>query len=235
MLNIVICEDDKKQQNLLKEKLEILDFLQEHAIYSFSEEEEMIHFCSSLQGDLIFFMDIVLKDNADGIAIAKRINRLFPHSVIIFVSAYLEKVTEIFETCHCYFIYKPELDLRLERAVKKAVAIINEKKKIITIQSGNDDLVIAAHDILWIERIKRYSLIQCNEDTYRVSSDFEELLSLLPDFFRQCHRCYIVNFAQVKKHTRTDFVMKNGKLISISRGRSKEMNEAFQHYVSTML
>ena len=72
---------------------------------------------------------------------------------------------------------KPELDFRLERAVKKAVAIINEKKKIITIQSGNDDLVIAAHDILWIERIKRYSLIQCNEDTYRVSSDFEELLS----------------------------------------------------------
>ena len=48
MLNIVICEDDKKQQNLLKEKLEILDFLQDHAIYSFSEEEEMIHFCSSL-------------------------------------------------------------------------------------------------------------------------------------------------------------------------------------------
>ena len=79
MLNIVICEDDKKQQNLLKEKLEILDFLQEHAIYSFSEEEEMIHFCSSLQGDLIFFMDIVLKDNADGIADQQTVSSFGDH------------------------------------------------------------------------------------------------------------------------------------------------------------
>ena len=234
MLNIIICEDEKKQRQLLEERIRQLNLLSTHTVYSFEDAEEMIHFCSRLKGDFIFLMDIVLKNSANGIDVVRRINTVFPQSIIIYISAYLDKVTDIFDTHHCYFIYKPELDQHLEKAMKKAVGQVIDKKQVLTVQSGGKHIVIPVEDILWIERIKRYSLIQTRTEIYRIPEDFSALLERLPGYFKQCHRCFVVNFGAVKKHTKTEFIMKNDQWIPISRGYSKQICEEFQQYISAV-
>lgn len=231
MLNIIICEDDSKQRMMLEERIKQLHISEHHAVFSFGEAGTLIQFCSHLKGDFIFLMDIVLENDASGIEIVQRIDTLFPHSVTIYISAYLDRVTDIFETRHCYFIYKPELDMRLERAMKKAVEQLTNKKRTLTIQAGGVDIMIQSEEILWIERIKRYSLIHTKTETYRTSESFSVLLERLPATFKQCHRCFVVNFGWVKKHTRTEFIMKDEQWVPISRGYSKKIGEEFQQYV----
>ena len=234
MLNIIICEDDKNQRTALEKKVKQLPLPPLSAVYAFGEADAMLRFCLGQTGDFLFLMDIVLKNDANGIEIVKQINTFFQQAVIIYISAYLEKVTDIFDTQHCYFIYKPELDLRLEKAMRKAIAQLRNKKRTLMVHSGSESLVLPVEDILWIERIKRYSLIHTKTETYRISEDFPALLKQLPGCFQQCHRCFIVNFDWVKKHTRTEFIMKNAQWIPISRGYSKVIQEAFQQYISAV-
>ena len=55
----------------------------------------------------------------DGIQLAEQINDLLPQCAIIFLTAFLEYATDIYETRHVYFILKSELEQRIGSALKK--------------------------------------------------------------------------------------------------------------------
>lgn len=51
----------------------------------------------------ILIMDIRLS-NANGIELAKQVKRVYPHTAVIFISAYLEYAPFVYEVDHVYFI-----------------------------------------------------------------------------------------------------------------------------------
>ena len=230
MIYIAICDDQIHQIERIKKCIENMN-LKEVNIYTFTDEKEMISFCKNKNRNFIFILDIVLQNKVSGIDIAKKINHLFEQPIVLFIRNYLEKVTDIFEVDHCYFIYKPELERRLKDALEKAIQIYNNNSRTISFKSGMDTFVVPLSDIYSIERIKRYSLIKCKDHTYRVLDDFQALFPKLNGYFHQCHQCYIVNFMNVKEFNKKEFILKDHSYVPISRSRLKETEYSFQMFL----
>lgn len=232
MYNIILLEDDLRQNLALESRIKNLYPDSLIQLYSYIHAQDMMDQLSRFKGMNIYVLDIVLDKEASGIDIAKQIHQTDAGAVIIFISAYLEKVTDVYETEHCYFIFKPEVELRLKPALDKAMALCSEMKKVLVVETGAKTVRVPIHSIYCIERIKRYSLLHGKTQTLRVALTFEELFPDLTDSFQQCHQSFIVNFDKVKEHTRTDFILINDQLVPISRSYAKKVNQSFQYYLT---
>lgn len=128
MLNIIICEDDKNQRTALEKKVKQLPLPPLSAVYAFGEADAMLRFCLGQTGDFLFLMDIVLKNDANGIEIVKQINTFFQQAVIIYISAYLEKVTDfsirsivtLFISRNWIFVWKKQCEKPSRSCVTKS-------------------------------------------------------------------------------------------------------------------
>lgn len=109
----------------------------------------------------------------------------------------------------------------------------------LIISDAKEVNVIPLKEILYIERIKRYSLIKTNERMYMTKEPFSELLPKLSNNFAQTHRSFIVNFFAVREFTRTDFVLESNDFVPISRSYQKiveeKWNRFFQIYLKSSL
>ena len=230
MLQIILCEDDPKQKEQILKVVQNVNLHNDIQYYSFESTKELFETKLDTSVPTIFLMDIVL-DQEDGIEMANKLHTSFHHSVVIFISAYLEKVTDIYETKHCYFIYKPELKMRIEKALDKALSILLSMHKQICVHSGTSQILISLESIVAVERIKRYSLIYTPKETLRVNETFDDLGIDMHSQFHQCHRSFLINFDHVKEFNRTDFITDTGLMIPISRTYSKKVQKTFQDYL----
>lgn len=228
MSRYVICEDNISQAknlcDIIKQRNEKNDV---SVFYSGIELRSIV---KSIKEDTIFLMDIVL-DDVSGIDIAKEINKYTPNSVIIFISAFLEKVTEIYDATHCYFVFKQDLEKRLPAALDKAEKILKETKSVITIPTKEKTIILKVSDIRYIERIQRTSFIYCSSGFFQCHQNMEYFIKQLTSNFVQTHRSYIVNFHSVQLYKRTDLTLYDGSLIPISRAYAKQVKTKFQEYI----
>ena len=169
--------------------------------------------------------------NENGIELAKKINNQINGAQIIFVSNYVNVISEIYETKHCYFIYKPSLEKYLFKALKRAINNIRESKNNILINCRGKKIVISLSEIIYFERDLRRTIIHLNNTQYYTYDKFQSFLDLVPDNFFECHRSFIVNFNEVREHQRNRFILKNNVVIPISRSHEKQAKDAFENYL----
>ena len=127
----IICENDLRQADHLKRCLQKL--YPECTILQYQSGDQLLKESDLLKQECILFMDIVLED-ASGIQVAQMIAKKRPSIIIVFISAYLDKVVDIFDAPHCYFIYKPELAQRLRPALEKAMEQLGDNRRKLCLQ-----------------------------------------------------------------------------------------------------
>ncbi|WP_289182938.1 LytTR family DNA-binding domain-containing protein [uncultured Dubosiella sp.] len=227
---INLCEDDPVQN----EKL--IDWLRarfpEGAIHGFTDENALIAHIQTMRIPRIVLMDIMLKNDVSGIETAKTIKKIDPSCILVFLSSYLEKACDVYEVDHCYFVYKPQKETRLEAAMQKAVGLLKSRPKEIIAHTGTSTIRLDPDRVLYLERIKRYTLVYCRTETIKVKEDLETLIRQLPDSFHRCHRSFVVNFRYVRSYMVHDLKMDDGKLLSVSRGYIQPIKTAFHRYLT---
>ena len=65
---------------------------------------------------------------------------------------------------------------------------------------------------------------------YAKEVDIEKYLNI--DIFVRCHNSFIVNFEKVRRFDRSEFIMRNGESVSISRSRYSEVKERFDKWAA---
>lgn len=228
MQTYVICEDDKQQLDRIKQLLDTLTVDKEILLFS-SGNELLIHL-HELKDNTIFLMDVVLEE-LSGIDIAKMINQTIRHSAIIFISAYLEKVTEIYDATHCYFVYKPELERRLPKALSSALNQLNRSKAVLWLETSDKTIRLEEGEIFYIERVKRTTYVYCSKQVYQCTQNIQYFVEHLSSSFIQCHRSFLVNPEYVKEYRRSEFLLHNAYIIPISRAYQKYAKERFQKFI----
>lgn len=228
MQQYIICDDDKKQMEIIKQILYAYDT--DVLCETYETGYDLLEDKANINEDAIILMDIVLP-KISGVDIAKKINKHVKHAVIIFISAYIEKALEVYDATHCYFVLKTELSKRLPDALTKAQEVICKDKEKLSLFLKDRTVVLSLSDIIYIERIKRVSYVYCVTQCYQCSNSLQDLSEYLTSSFMQTHCSFVVNSEYVQEYKRDCFVLINGRVIPISRAYSKSVKGKFQDFL----
>lgn len=171
---------------------------------SFNNAEEASVFINDTVVDLIF-LDINMP-GINGIEFAHRIPR---QTLIIFTTAYSQYALDSYDVDAIAYLVKPIDPVRFRKAVNKALVyhtlLINEEKKsvetiedeYIFVKSDRKYFKVNLEDILFIEGLKDYIIIQMESQRIITRMGMKAIHELLPaTIFFRINKSYIVN----KKH-----------------------------------
>ncbi|MBF0579646.1 response regulator transcription factor [Erysipelotrichaceae bacterium RD49] len=227
---LLICDDSGNQIRNVEQLIET--FSDSYDIQGFTNTEALLEELATFGQPAIILLDIVLKNGEDGIETAKRIHALSPDSPIIFISAYLEKVFDVYEAEHCYFVYKPIMTEKLPAALAKAQRILSQSSFMV-LHETSQLVRLRTDEILCIDRSRRMSMVTTATKVYQVKESRKELEERLPvDSFIQCHRNYTVNLAKIRQLSSDQIELENGLLVPVSRRKHSSVATAFHSWLS---
>lgn len=206
MIKIVIVEDDKNQQEKVKNVVDKIKFKTNEEI----QTEFFTGYTKKLQNIIddntihkIFIMDIELENNASGIQIAKKIREDDWDGAIIFITSHdkmfetvYRSIYQVFDFIEKYHDMSKRLESDLNLILKK-----NFDNKMFIYSNRLFDLKIYYRSILYIYREKdeRKLVIVTDTNVFKIGLTLNEMLKLLDNRFKQCHRSCIVNVERVHK------------------------------------
>lgn len=186
----------------------------------------------------LVFLDIDLdEDNINGIILGKYINKAMPYCQIIFITAYLQYVSDVYEVKHTYFVMKNEIKRYLPNALKKALdSLEKEKKQVLYLQNNRKTICIPQRKIIYIEREKRISKICTVDSLYTTYEKLEEIEKRLPaPSFTRCHRSFIIHFAFVRNLQSNQFLCEDDIVVPISRSYYPTVKKMFSQFSGNIL
>lgn len=216
-MRFCICDDNRVFCEEMKAKL--LKLESDAKVSCYSDAEELLGAMSQRNSTCdVFFLDIRLQNDAtDGISLAEKLSAIFPAAQIIFVTAYPEYVSEVYETEHCYFVKKSDLDNYLPRALKKAKERLNERPLLLNVGAGV--VKVLPSEILYMERQVRKTYIHSvSGDCFVVPQKLAQIEAALPESdFSRCHNSILVSLRLVRALDKQRLEMYGGKTLAVSR------------------
>ena len=231
-MNCIIIDDEP----LAREAIEILvkDTSQLNLLGMFNNALAASKFMEENPVDLIF-LDIQMP-GITGIEFARNISK---RSLVIFTTAYSEYAVDSYEVDAIDYLIKPIDPERFHKAVNKAIAyhslLLKEEKE--NIEAGNTEYFfvkserryfkINYKDILFIEGLKDYVIIQLDEQRVITRMNLKNIFELLPkhDFLR-VNKSYIVNTKHIDSFDNNDIFIKTHE-IAIGNTYRDAIFEAF--------
>lgn len=228
MFQVAVCDDEAV---FLDRTVQILhDAFGEmpHAIQTFQTAGAAL----SAIGETDYRPDIAVLDirlaDADGIALAKQINRSVPACRIIFLSSYTGYLMDAYEAEHVYYVLKPDMAVRLPVALRKALTAL-ASDKALTVRRGASVQRIVLDRVLCLERFLHRTVVHMTDGDLETTQDPRELLESgqAEDHFIHCHKSFWVNEQMIASMERDNFRLNGGMLIPISRSRRDAARAAF--------
>ena len=180
----------------------------------------------------VAILDIEMEQQ-NGIALAKELNRLTPACRIVFLTAYADYASEVYETRHVWMVLKSRMEEYMGRALRSALDAAEKKDEpVLLLKSRSETLRIPLGEILYLSRVGRKAQIVTRTGVFYSSRRPAELLSgdLAAGFVR-CHQGYWVNEAGIVGLERDTFLLEDGSRIPISRSyRDASRGRFFARY-----
>lgn len=207
MIPVYLCEDIKEQLTYWKKIIEDAIMINDWDMKvkaAATTPDMLLNSINRNQAETaVYFLDIDLKSDMNGIELAAEIRKYDPRAFIIFVTTHGEMAA-------CTFKYRVEalgyvLKGRpdFKKQILDCLASAYEKCRIpnvpvvekLPIRVGKTLLILPMDDIYYIEpafRSRRLKLHKENE-VLEFTSSLKEVQKKLDERFVQCHKAYIVN------------------------------------------
>jgi DNA-binding LytR/AlgR family response regulator len=227
-LNIAICDDEKSQRDyltVLVSKWAASEGLT-CAASTYDSAEAYLFSREDANPADILLLDVQMKA-LDGVALAKKLRQADERVQIIFITGYPDYMAEGYEVSALHYLLKPVDEQKLRETLDRAVRLLSEKPRVITIQTGGGVVSVRADGIYYAEVFSHHVELHTEAETYRLSMSMKELEKLLGEGFFRCHRSYIAGLAHVRRVTRTAMLLDSGKELPLSRGLYDAANQAF--------
>jgi DNA-binding LytR/AlgR family response regulator len=235
-INLTICEDEPATRALLTRltKEWASSRIRSVCISSYENAESFLfHYEDDKSADILL-LDIQMGP-MDGMTLAKTIRKDNNNVQIIFITAISDYIAEGYDVSAVHYLLKPIKGEKLHTALDKAAANLSQPKRTITLDTAEGIAIIPIDTITHIEALDHDLLINQQTGTVSCKMPLYKLEETLSDTrFVKIHRSYLVNLAYVKRITRTDIILDNGKTLPLSRRLYKEVNAALMRYVTGM-
>lgn len=210
-MKCIIVDDEPIARRGIQKLAETIDELE--LLGSFGTAEAAGTFMADNPVDLVF-LDIQMP-GMNGLEFARTIS---PTTLIIFTTAYREFASDSYEVEALDYLVKPIQPYRFEKAVTKAITyhhmLLSEKEKseigpvendFILIKSDRRFFRVNLQDILFIEALKDYVILQTDHQRLITHLNLKTIHELLPpQQFLRASRSYLINKSRVDSFSNND-------------------------------
>ena len=223
MVNIIICDDNKKD---LKNVVEIVkEFMKKNNIdynlHIFEDyNDKFYEVMYSKIPFKIYLLDIETPSRS-GIDIAREIRIKDVDSIIMFLTGHEELGNIVLKNDLLFlsFINKfDDMKNRLNKSLKKSLELLKHKN-IVKFEDKNVTYTLNIDDILYItkESNERKTIIKTDYSEFKISKSLSEVIKMLDNRFIQTHRACFIN------NNRKACIDKRKKLIVFDNGESIDL------------
>lgn len=213
MLNIFVCEDDAIQRKSIVQIIKntvLIEELDMQLILDTPNPYELLETVKTSQNTGIYFLDIDLKCDMNGMKLAQQIRLYDPRCFIIFVTSHseLSYMTFQYRVEAMDFVLKDnpaeaKVKIRecLLNALERYILQTNKTHKVYTIEIGDRRISVDYNDILFFETSSNIHkvILHAKDRQIEFSSTIKELEKILDDTFVRCHRSFLVNKSNIQE------------------------------------
>lgn len=234
-INIAVCDDEITSLEYIKSM--IIDISKELRVCSevitYNNGKQVVDVvCNRKDTFNILFLDMEMPD-ISGLEVAKQIREKNADIVLIFISAYEQYVFQSIEYNPFRYIRKERMEQELPLALKAAFNCVEQNiDKFIIVKTEKGEIRIKRADIMYFEtEERRIRLYLNNGNSFLVWKTIRGFYQELNDkSFIRIHSGCVVNTKYIQKYSLYDIILENGKYLSVSRTRIKEVKSAILHY-----
>lgn len=198
MLNFVLCDDNLNILDRLEKMLKNLFLKHDYdAQIAFKSDNpnEIFDYINSNKVDVLI-LDIHLKSDSSGIALADKIRKKDKNVYIIFTTGHLEYALLAYKVKTFDYIAKPFTTERIEESLERLFNdVACNNAKYLPLNNSN---YINQEDIEYIKKDGMKLIVYTDTKHYEAYSSFNKIQDCLPDNFVRCHKSYIANINKIK-------------------------------------
>lgn len=244
MIDVYICEDNERQLNLFRKYIEdaiLIEAIDMRISLATVDPHVLLDKIASAENLGLFFLDIDLKSDINGLVLAQQIRRIQPRCFIIFITSHSEMSFLTFQ-------YKVEaLDFIIKDTSKhirekihecllnvedKYTSLNNSVSKTFMITQNDRRTAVDYNDIIFFETSNNIHkiILHAKRRVVEFSGQLKDIEKQLDQRFYRCHRSYLINKDNIAEVDFNDLSvqMNNGETCPISVRMKKGLKKLLQ-------
>lgn len=250
MLKIFICEDNPEQresvERIVKNYLMMMD-IDASLELSTNDPNDLLEWSTLEHHDYLFFLDIELNHEINGVVLASRLRECYPQAKIAFITSHTEMafLSFFYKVEALDFIQKKNEDELKISIVDVINTTINRIKRVppdntesIFIRNNHTDIKLAIKDIMFF--VTTTTAHKLSVHLLNRQLEFYSNIKDIPNYhdsFYRCHQSTVVNLANIESinsKTRT-IKMIDGNTCDVSVRYLKGLINKFKEEKKRML
>ncbi|EOT27267.1 hypothetical protein C805_01375 [Eubacterium sp. 14-2] len=213
MLDIFVCEDNAAQRQTVVniiQNIVLIEELDMQLTLDTGDPYMLLEKVRTSQNTGIYFLDIDLNSNMNGMKLAQQIRLYDPRGFIIFITAHseLSYMTFQYRVEAMDFVLKDnpaEVKVKLREcllnAMERHTLQTNKTHKVYTLEAGGRKISVDYDDILFFETSSNIHkvILHAKDRQIEFPGTLKELTGALDSNFVRCHRAFIRNKNNIKE------------------------------------
>lgn len=203
-----------------------------YEICMYEDGEELLRDLAAGKYFDLFFLDVELEEEQTGINLAYQIRSFYLEPVIIYVTNHLECAPQAFEVNAYRFIPKRMLSEKITEALDYVLGVIDRiDQRFYVVDTSDCAERILLKNIVSIEKEEKYINIHYRNGVVRERKTLDKVMkSLASSEFVYVDKSDIVNLRQIESIRKDQLVLKDGRMLRISRPRYRKVRELLIAY-----
>ncbi len=232
-MRIAIVDDIASEREYLKNELDtqLARLFLDAAVYCFSSGAAFLDAAKEERFDLVF-LDIYM-ESENGVDTAQALRRFDTDCLLVFTTTSTDHALDGFRVRAFHYLVKPCTQEVLTSLFDEIVKWLPADDRYIEVNTAGGMVRLRFREILYAQHHQHQIHIYRTDGQETVARQtFRELCASLSDRrFFPCSRGVIVNMEHAGDFDGTDFIMKNGKRIPVSRDLAKAARMAFGDFL----
>ncbi len=213
MLNILVCEDNDVQRQAIVQIIQntvLIEELDMQLVMETGNPYKLLDEIRNSQNTGVYFLDIDLNSDMNGMKLAQQIRLFDPRGFIIFITAHSELsfMTFQYRVEAMDFVLKDnpaELKVKIREcllnAMERYTLQTNKTHKVYMIDVGGRKISVDYDEIFFFETSSNIHkvILHAKDRQIEFSGTIKELANALDDNFVRCHRSFLVNKSNIKE------------------------------------
>ncbi len=213
MLDIFVCEDHAAQRRVVVQIIQntvLIEELDMRLVLDTKDPYTLLEKIRTNENTGIYFLDIDLSSNMNGLQLAQQIRLFDPRGFIIFITAHSELsfMTFQYRVEAMDFVLKDnpaEMKVKIREcllhAMERYTLDTNRTHKVYTAQIGGRKISIDYNDIFFFETSSNIHkvILHAKDRQIEFNGTMKELAGVLDGNFVRCHRSFLANKNNIKE------------------------------------